>query len=233
MLSVVTELTEWQMHFFLCRRAKEVWPDLQGSDPQQVRWRCDLAFIWCKWLQRVCFNHPNFAPSILGAAQTLCAASSSFLPYWVILQWAYSVRKQHCSLVYMSNIAAYRSTNACPFATFTFNFCASSLVPGWPQEGDLSHRQPRAVLWAGWHPTRVSCFPIIDHNSHTSMCSVFILWPYWMYVVTGTSDCCSTSTSWSVPAPWCCWSSSVRPRRYELHSSLFMYTSPGIQNLIN
>lgn len=152
------------MHFFLCRRAKEVWPDLQGSDPQQVRWRCDLDFIWCKWLQRVCFNHSNFAPSILGAAQTLCAASSSFLPYWVISQWVYSVRKQHCSLLYMSNIAAYRSTNAYPFATFTFNFCACSLVPGWPQEGDLSHRQPRAVLWAGWHPTRVSCFPIIDHN---------------------------------------------------------------------
>ena len=32
------------MHFFLLhRRAKEVWPDLQGPDPEQVRQRCDFT----------------------------------------------------------------------------------------------------------------------------------------------------------------------------------------------
>lgn len=52
----------------------------------------------------------------------------------------------------------------------------------------------------------------------------FILWPCCMCAVTGKSHCCSTSTLWSVPALWCCWSSSVLPHRYQVHS-LYVFFS--------
>lgn len=67
--------------------------------------------------------------------------------------------------------------------------------------------------------------------------SDFVLVHYYL-PTTGRSHCCSTSTSWSVPAPWCCWSSSVRPHRCEHHSILllpniafvFSFLSPQFEN---
>lgn len=44
-----------------------------------------------------------------------------------------------------------------------------SLVPGWSPQGDLPYRQPRSILWTGWHTTGVSspfCSDVMTYISY-------------------------------------------------------------------
>lgn len=54
----------------------------------------------------------------------------------------------------------------------------------------------------------------ISLDKHELSCCAYIV---------GRSHCCSTLTSWSVPVPWCSWSSSVQRHRYEVLLSCIIF----------
>lgn len=72
----------------------------------------------------------------------------------------------HCDNVLSNPInkqtAPTNVTSSADKAVKQLVFVLPSLVPGWPQEGDLSHRQSGSVLWTGRHTAEVSCIPSTD-----------------------------------------------------------------------
>lgn len=143
--------------FFFTGEPRKYDPTFKG--PIQNRWDLGVIFTKTKRVQRGFFNPPNFALSISrGCTDIVCCILFilAILAYIAVGILGKETELQFGLTVKTKNLPIKIQL----FVTSTF-FCAPSLVPGWPQEGDLSHRQSRPVLRAGWHPTWVSCFACI------------------------------------------------------------------------